>query len=241
MASKPEEIFEVIDSQEALDSSIALLKEEALLAVKCSSSDGTEGNRKTDIVFAMVATKEKAYVFDIRTMGKTPFTSGLKSILESESQEKLMFDCREQSDALWHQFQVKLSGVLDLQLLEVIYRRQKSASKKPVASHTRRSHRPEEVEFVYGFYHCMELYVRDVLFERKDEKEELDFITLSRMEPLLSRNVLTLGHLRDLILKNRFLTKVTSLFPLYDTMKGILSDEEKNRLVIASERYLQSA
>ena len=185
----------------------------------------------------MVATKEKAYVFDIRTMGKTPFTSGLKSILESESQEKLMFDCREQSDALWHQFQVKLSGVLDLQLLEVIYRRQKSASKKPVASHTRRSHRPEEVEFVYGFYHCMELYVRDVLFEGKDEKEKMEFITLSRAEPFLSRNILP-PDLRDSLLKNRFLTKVTSLFPLYDTMKGILSDEEKNRLVIASQRYL---
>ena len=48
----------------------------------------------------------------------------LQSILESTTQEKLMFDCRGQSDALWHQFQVKLAGVLGLQLLEVLYRRE---------------------------------------------------------------------------------------------------------------------
>lgn len=172
MASKPDHIFEVIDNQQALDNAFALLKEETLLAVKCISVDGTEGNREKDTVYIMVATKEKAYIFDIPKIGKTVFTSGLKNILKSKSQEKLMFDCREQSDALWHQFQVKLSGVLDLQLLEVMYRRR-------YVKHTRRSHRPEEVEFVYGLYHCMELYVGDILFQGK-KKQERPVLALHR-------------------------------------------------------------
>ena len=238
MACKPDEIFEAIDNQQAFDNAVALLKEETLLAVKCISIDGTEGNRETDTVYIMVATKEKAYIFDIPKIGKTVFISCLKSILESKSQEKLMFDCREQSDALWHQFQVKLSGVLDLQLLEVMYRRQKSSSKKPVAKHTRRSHRPEEVEFVYGFYHCMELYVGDVLFEGKEEKERTTFMRLCRsLQGIRSKSIYT-PDLRDKLVKQIFLTKVTSLFALYEKMKEILGDEEKNRLLIASERYL---
>ena len=236
MACKPDEVFDVIDNQQAVDKAIALLKEETLLAVKCISSDGTEGNRKTDIIFVMIATKEKAYIFDIPNIGKTVVTSSLKGILESKSQEKLMFDCREQSDALWHQFQVKLSGVLDLQLLEVMYRRQKSSSKKPVAKHTRRSHRPEEVEFVYGLYHCMELYVGDILFQGKDEHERRSLIKLCRVR-LFQFNATVLPELRDAHIKEIFLTKVTSLFALYEKMKEILSAEEKNRLLIASERY----
>ena len=235
MACKPDEVFEVIDNQQALDKAIALLKEETVLAVKCISSDVTEGNRKTDIIFVMIATKEKAYIFDIPNIGKTVVTSGLKGILESKSQEKLMFDCREQSDALWHQFQVKLSGVLDLQLLEVMYRRQKSSSKKPVAKHTRRSHRPEEVEFVYGLYHCMELYVGNIFFEGKEEEERVAFIRLFRIFQTFG---LGPGLQDEVLIKEVFLTKVTSLFALYEKMKEILSDEEKNRLLIASERYL---
>lgn len=238
MASKPDHIFEVIDNQQALDNAFALLKEETLLAVKCISVDGTEGNREKDTVYIMVATKEKAYIFDIPKIGKTVFTSGLKNILKSKSQEKLMFDCREQSDALWHQFQVKLSGVLDLQLLEVMYRRQNSSSKKPVAKHTRRSHRPEEVEFVYGLYHCMELYVGNILFEGKDEGERAAFMRLcSSLQTFGSKSIYT-PDLRDDLIKEIFLTKVTSLFALYEKMKEILSDKEKNRLLIASERYL---
>ena len=235
MACKADENFEIIDNQTDLDNTITLLKDENLLVVKCLSPDAVEVNRKVDIVIIMIATKQKAFIFDVVTMGKTVFTSGLQSILESKSQDKIMFDCREQSDALWHQFQVRISGVLDLQLLEVMYRREQSGGKKPVAKHTRRSHRPEEVESVYGFYHCMELYVKDVLFEGKEEEE--------RMQELSLRKIVNLsGIIKDRWLigeaiKRIYLTQVMSLFTLYEKMKEILSNEEKDRLLTASERY----
>ncbi|XP_074609833.1 uncharacterized protein LOC141864010 [Acropora palmata] len=81
-----------------------------------------------------------------------------------------MFDFRQASDALWHQFQVKLSGVLDLQLLEVIYRREHptestsniSTKAKPGRKHgNRRIQKTDEVEKVYGFGRCLQLYLQD--------------------------------------------------------------------------------
>ncbi len=239
MACKPEETFELIDKQESLDNAITLLKDETLLAVKCESQNGAEVSRQEDIVFIMIAIKEKAYVFDVLTMGKTIFTSGLQNILESKSQEKLMFDCREQADALWHQFQVKVSGVLDLQLLEVMYRLEKSASKKPKATYTRRSHRPEEVQCVYGFYHCMELYdlyAKDAVFKEMDDKKR-DLVQICRVtydSRILKKRPLE-GYQSYFI--NFFLTKVRSLFTLHEKLKEILSSEEKDRLLNASERY----
>ena len=43
-------------------------------------------------------------------------TETLKTILENPLIAKITFDCRADSDALYHQFQVKLEGCLDLQV-----------------------------------------------------------------------------------------------------------------------------
>jgi hypothetical protein len=48
----------------------------------------------------------------IKTLGREVFSSSgksLKSLLESDSVKKISFDCRSDSDALFHQFQVSLS------------------------------------------------------------------------------------------------------------------------------------
>ena len=42
----------------------------------------------------------------------------MKAILESEQFPKVFFDVRNDSDGLYSHFQIKLSGVVDLQLLE---------------------------------------------------------------------------------------------------------------------------
>ena len=74
-----------------------------------------------------------------------------------------MFDCREDSDALWHQFRVKVMGVLDLQLLKILHRRRGTATRSQMSSIKRnpRSQRTDEVESIYGFRRCLELYVQD--------------------------------------------------------------------------------
>ncbi|CAD7947162.1 unnamed protein product [Amoebophrya sp. A120] len=47
----------------------------------------------------------------------------LKRLFECERIEKIFFDCRNDSDAIYHQFRVKLANVLDLQILEIATRR----------------------------------------------------------------------------------------------------------------------
>ena len=62
------------------------------------------------------------YVVDVevlsgdRVFSKT--TPSLRPLLEDSSVTKVMFDCRSDSDALFHQFDVSLSGVLDLQVFD---------------------------------------------------------------------------------------------------------------------------
>ncbi|KAI1765029.1 ribonuclease H-like domain-containing protein [Hypoxylon sp. FL1150] len=67
----------------------------------------------------------QTYLIDIRTLGadafSTPGTQGytLKDVLESETTPKVIFDVRNDSDALFSHFQVNLKGIQDLQLMEL--------------------------------------------------------------------------------------------------------------------------
>jgi len=65
--------------------------------------------------------EEPAYVFDVLTIGEEMFTffeNCLLNILQSEEILKVTFDCRSDSDALFHQFGVELTNVLDLQVYD---------------------------------------------------------------------------------------------------------------------------
>ena len=133
--------YRLVDSDTGLQDAISEIKQKiaeriALLAVDC---EGNSLSREGALTIITVATEEKVYIFDVQKLGQATFSSGLGEILEDESRKKLMFDCRQDSDALWHQFKVKLSGVLDVQLLEVIYRRE-----NPSASTTNTAQSPSK-------------------------------------------------------------------------------------------------
>ena len=80
-----------------------------------SSGDGQKKDEKE------VATPQ-IYVIDVQMLGgDTVFskdTTSLRSLLEDESKHKLTFDCRADSDALYHQFDVTLRGTIDLQVFD---------------------------------------------------------------------------------------------------------------------------
>jgi exonuclease 3'-5' domain-containing protein 1 len=65
------------------------------------------------------------YLIDVYTLGdkcfSTPGRNGrtLKEILESDSVTKVFFDVRNDSDALHGNYQIKLAGIHDLQLMEL--------------------------------------------------------------------------------------------------------------------------
>ncbi|TVY15299.1 hypothetical protein LARI1_G007921, partial [Lachnellula arida] len=80
------------------------------------------------ILQLLVAPTNETYLLDVHVLGykvfSAPGTNGstLKDILESASIPKVFFDVRNDSDALFSHFNIKLSGVIDLQLMELATR-----------------------------------------------------------------------------------------------------------------------
>ena len=233
--------YRLIDSDTGVQDAISEIKQKiaeriALLAVDC---EGNSLSREGALTIITVATEEKVYIFDVQKLGQATFSSGLGEILEDESRKKLMFDCRQDSDALWHQFKVKLSGVLDLQLLEVIYRRENpsaSTTKTPQSSfknkrggrRNRRSQRTDEVEKIYGFRRCLELYLQDEnLVKIKDKGKEL----LEEDDELWTKRPLT----DELI--QYCVVDTMAMFRLYNEMKDVNGGEQA-RLRVASDKYV---
>ena len=233
--------YRSVDDETGLKDAISELKgkvaeRKALLAVDC---EGDSLSRKGALTIITVATEEKVYIFDVLKLGQLVFTSGLGEILEDKSREKLTFDCRQDSDALWHQFKVKLEGVLDLQLLEVIYRRENptagstvntprfSAANTRGGRRNRRSQRPDEVERINGFGRCIELYLQDEkLTKIKDKGKRL----IKLDTKVWTRRPLT----DDLI---HYCTVDTmAMFRLYNKMKDVNGGEQA-RLRVASRKY----
>lgn len=230
--------YKLIDSDTGLQDAISELKgkiadRNSLLAVDC---EGNSLSRKGELTIITVATEEKVYIFDVLKLGQLIFTTGLGEVLEDTFPNKLMFDCRQDSDALWHQFQVKLSGVLDLQLLEVIYRREHptestsntSTKAKPGRKRgNRRSQKTDEVEKVCGFGRCLQLYLQDEkLIKIKDKGKELlkENAEVWKNRPLM-----------DELLKY-CVVDTTAMFGLYKKLKEV-NGGEQDRLRVASEKY----
>uniref|UniRef100_A0A6P8J2G2 PiRNA biogenesis protein EXD1-like n=1 Tax=Actinia tenebrosa TaxID=6105 RepID=A0A6P8J2G2_ACTTE len=223
--------YKLVDTEASLKESLSELRScesNAFLAVDC---EGVNLSRKGELTIITVATEEKAYIFDVTVLKQAVFDEGLREILEDKSREKLMFDCREDADSLWHQFQVKLTGVLDVQLLEIMYRRESSASGAQSTGNRRfqrrRSQREHEVENIYGFRRCIELYIEDEnVLKTKDEVKEL----LKWNDKLWKRRPLPGTLLRYCAVDT------LEMFKLYEKLKSA-KDKELPRLRIASERY----
>jgi exonuclease 3'-5' domain-containing protein 1 len=76
-----------------------------------------------------VLPKDYTYLIDVHQLQHSAFsTTGkksdkcLKAILEAKDIPKVFFDVRNDSDALFHHFQISLSGVEDIQLMELATR-----------------------------------------------------------------------------------------------------------------------
>src|SRR6266566_5510940 len=80
------------------------------------------------ILQVFVRPKSRAYLVDIRTLRDKAFstcgTNGhtFRGILESNTIPKVFFDVRNDSDALYSHFQIRLAGIQDLQLMELATR-----------------------------------------------------------------------------------------------------------------------
>lgn len=98
------------------------------IAVDC---EGVLLSRTGKLCLIQIANEEIVIIFDLVDSpqdggmhGKSLFENGgLKKLLEDEAIYKVMHDCRHDSDALYHQFNIKLSSVIDTQVAFFILRR----------------------------------------------------------------------------------------------------------------------
>ncbi|XP_068752826.1 piRNA biogenesis protein EXD1-like [Montipora capricornis] len=230
MAAKTTRNYKLVDDKGDLKESIAELKgkleRSTLLAVDC---EGLSLSRKGALTILTVATEEKAYIFDVLKLGQAVFSEGLGEILEDKSREKLMFDCRQDSDALWHQFNVKLSGVLDLQLLEILYRRENTATgSQSSTKYERRSQRTNEVEAIFGFKRSLETYARDEeMIKTKGDGKKI----LKEDEEVWKKRPLSEELIQYCVVDTK------GMFKLYEKLKDA-DGGDKARLRVASERYV---
>ena len=115
-----------IDSHEseAFRECVKVLEKSKVIAYDC---EGVKLSRTGKIMLLQIATSNpsKIYLLDLLTAGGDEIFNkgGLKKIVESPEILKLVYDVRMDSDALFHQHDVLMQNVLDLQILDIAIRR----------------------------------------------------------------------------------------------------------------------
>ncbi|CAM9201101.1 unnamed protein product, partial [Ectocarpus fasciculatus] len=115
-----------VDSAESLQSAIFHLSHCTAMAFDTEGKDLGRSGPLTIATFLPMepatAAGAVAYVVDVQALGRdrvfTADSFSLRNILEDPDIQKYTFDCRTDSDALYHQFGVYLRGVEDMQVLE---------------------------------------------------------------------------------------------------------------------------
>lgn len=109
----------LVDTRQAVASALLVLASAQTIAVDCEGIDLDRHGKLC--LLALSPSVEKVYLFDVSVLGRDAFTSEaagvtVKGLLESSAVRKLLYDVRADSDALYHQFGVRLAGILDLQI-----------------------------------------------------------------------------------------------------------------------------
>jgi exonuclease 3'-5' domain-containing protein 1 len=119
------EIIDATNYEIKMPACVETIKASSVVAVDC---EGVRMSRTGPVTVVQCATRDAIYLIDVQSLGGRAFgdrnAGGLRDVLESsEAPMKLMFDCRMDSDALFHQFDVRLENVMDVQVLDVAARR----------------------------------------------------------------------------------------------------------------------
>lgn len=208
-------ISNVSESNQALSEISEYVLENHRIAVDL---EGNNLSRSGTITLVAVGTPSMAYLFDIIGLGRKVFDSGLRGILEDKKIDKLMFDCREDSDALWHLFDVNIDGVVDVQLLEVI----RSSDGKHTKSHN-------DIERLESLITCIYHYLKDTDIVKSKQgvaKKIQSSKAIWEERPIP----------HDLLVYAAY--DVKTLFALYDTLEP--DEDDMNRLRLASGEYCKT-
>ena len=205
-----------VDDVAGVKQTVKDLGREKEIAVDC---EGMKLSREGTLDILSIATRHRdVYLIDIAKLGALAFEAGLKGLLESDSasKTKLLYDCRNDADALLHLYDVKLTGVLDLQLLEVIHRRNKG----------------QRIEYLRGLKKSLETYVNDRKLEII-KRRGIEEIEESKKKDV---NIWAARPLSE-DLKEYCAVDVAALFPLQQILKKRKDDGDMKIVLEGSERF----
>lgn len=111
---------ELVDTPEACAAAIAWLRLEPVVGVDAEGESlGRDGRL---CLLQLSAPCGRVALFDVLALGQPGVDALAAAVLSNPNVTKLLFDCRADADALWHQHRVALAGpVLDLQVLFVLH------------------------------------------------------------------------------------------------------------------------
>jgi len=110
---------------ETIEQMVSSVRELSTCSTLSFDTEGISLSRTGTMTLAHAFDGRKVFIFDLLALGNVLFASttpSLKQILESATITKLMYDCRADSDALFHQYGVNMDGVIDLQVVEAIFK-----------------------------------------------------------------------------------------------------------------------
>lgn len=103
-----------IDTTQGAQDACAILQVCSRIAVDI---EGINLGRDGKICIIQIATDlNEIFLFDIVTLSQEAFDAGLKEIFESSTIQKIIFDCRQDCDALLHQYNTRMRRVCDCQV-----------------------------------------------------------------------------------------------------------------------------
>ncbi|KAI0151839.1 ribonuclease H-like domain-containing protein [Xylariaceae sp. FL1272] len=175
------------------------------------------------IVTIFVASTAKATLIDIGKLGRSAFVvfggttlKTLKQVLENENITKYFWDLRNDADALWSHYQVRLAGAIDVQLME-------------------NATRHGDKTYLRGLQTCVEHDLRLAFMERhrwvKIKKD---------MQPLISGDIFAKRPLADTT-KAYCAGDVVHLPALRDTYSKKLNPEWDAKVIAESKRRVDIA
>lgn len=190
--------------------------------------EGVKLNRDGKLCLMQIALDRKCvHVIDIFVLGegafdvKTQKGTNLKSILEAEDITKVWFDPRNDCDALWWQFHIKPHQVFDIQLGDVLLRKNRGLS----------------VKYVRGLTKVTKEYVKDLSEAEIDFTEHISEKGKQLFEPEKggTHDVFKMRPL-DSTLLSYSAHDSRHLLRLYNIMSDKLSDTDNNRIIEESQK-----
>jgi exonuclease 3'-5' domain-containing protein 1 len=108
----------VITDKEALGAAVQCIAQHSTIAIDCEGCNLSRTGRLCLVQVSLPPPKTCVYLFDLVSMDSDTLEAlkqSLGTILEDRNVTKVIHDCRQDSDALFHQLGIRLDGVFDTQ------------------------------------------------------------------------------------------------------------------------------